>query len=222
MLHGYLSNKESFIRQINFFSRFMRVVAVDMTGFGKSKLMEYPYSLDDYANEIRELLDKLGEKKVDLLAHSFGARVAVRLLKDEKRIDKIVFTGAAGLKPRKSIKYFFKKASFFILKNFVKREKLKFLYSKDYQNLSPVMKKSFQKIISDNLNDEYSKIQNRTLLIFGKKDRQTPPYMAKLMKKLIKKSRLYFFANAGHFCFIEKPDEFNSLVFSFLTEKDND
>ena len=127
MLHGYLSCKESFNSQINFFSRFMRVIAVDMRGFGKSEEMEYPYSLDDYVLEIERVLDFIGEEKVDLLAHSFGARVGIKLANKDKRIDKIVFTGAAGLKPRRGLKYFFRKASFFILKRFVKKEKLKFL-----------------------------------------------------------------------------------------------
>ena len=98
------------------------------------------------------------------------------------------------------------------------KNELTFLYSEDYRNLSPVMKKSFQKIIVDHLDEEYAKIQNKTLLVFGKNDRQTPPYMAKRMKKLIKDSRLYFLANAGHFCFIKQADKFNTLVFNFLTE----
>ena len=64
MLHGYLSNKESFIYQINFFSRFTRVIAVDMTGFGRGKEMKFPYSLSDYVKEIRDVLDEIGEEKV--------------------------------------------------------------------------------------------------------------------------------------------------------------
>ena len=163
----------------------------------------------------------MGEEKVDVLAHSFGARVVVRLLENENRIDKIIFTGAAGLKPRRGIKFFFRKASFFILKNFVKREKLKFLYSQDYRNLSPVMKKSFQMVIAEDLTLEYKKIKNHALLVFGKNDRQTPLYMAKRMKKLMVNSRLSILPKSGHFCFVEKSEEFNSLVFSFLTENKN-
>ena len=199
----------------------MRVVAVDMTGFGKAPQMDFPFSLDDYVKEIKCVLDELGEQKVDVLAHSFGARVVVKLLENENRIGKIIFTGAAGLKPRRGIKFFFRKASFFILKNFVKREKLKFLYSEDYRNLSPIMKKSFQMIIAEDLTLEYKKIKNHTLLVFGKTDRQTPLYMAKRMKKLMQNSRLFILPNTGHFCFIEKSEEFNSIAFSFLTEKKN-
>ena len=216
MLHGYLSCKESFNFQINFFSRFMRVIAIDMRGFGKSEEMEYPYSLDDYLLEIKEILDFLGEEKVDVIAHSFGARVAVKLANKDKRIDKIVFTGAAGLKPRRGLKYLFRKASFFILKRFVKREKLKFLYSEDYRNLSDVKKKSFQKIVGEYLDEEYERLVCNSMLIFGKRDKQTPLYMAKKLKKKIKKSTLVLMEDCGHFCFVEKPEIFNGEVFKFL------
>ena len=216
MLHGYLSKKESFIYQINFFSRFTRVIAVDMTGFGKGNEMEIPYSLSDYVNEIKGILDEIGEEKVDVIAHSFGGRVVAKMLTEENRIDKIIFTGAAGLKPRRGIKYLFKRASFLLLKNFYPKEKLQFLYSNDYRKLSPVMKESLKKIVSENLDECYGKIQNKTLLIFGKKDRETPPSMAKRMRKLVKNSRLTFLLNEGHLCFSENPEKFNGIVFSFM------
>lgn len=116
MLHGYGANKESFIGQIRFFSRYFKVVAVDMSGFGGSPPMTYAYSLDDYAAEIKRVIDELGDDKIIVMAHSFGARVAVRLLRDEKRIDKLIFTGAAGLKPRRSVRYGLKRALFCCLK----------------------------------------------------------------------------------------------------------
>lgn len=194
----------------------MRVVAIDMRGFGKSPEMEYPYSLDDYANEVKEILDFLGEPRVNVIAHSFGARVIIRLAKQDKRIDKIVFTGAAGLKPRRSLKYFLKKASFFILKRFVKREKLKFLYSEDYRNLSEVKKKSFQKIVSDYLEKDLTEIESDCLLVFGKRDKETPSYMARKMKRLLKRANLTFMDGCGHFCFVQKPEQFNGIAFKFL------
>ena len=199
----------------------MRVIAIDMQGFGKSQEIEYPYSLDDYVLEIKQILDYIGEDKVDVIAHSFGARVTIKLAIQDERIDKIVFTGAAGLKPRRSLKYFFRKASFFILKRFVKKEKLKFLYSEDYRNLSEVKKKSFQKIVSEHLDKTVEKLQNDSLLIFGKLDKQTPPYMAKKMAKKISRSKLIFMKDLGHFCFVEDPSKFNGEVFKFLMEKRN-
>ena len=195
------------------------MVAVDMTGFGKSPPMTYAYSLDDYAREIKGVIDELGEDKIDVVAHSFGARVLVRLLADEKRIDKIILTGAAGLKPRRTLKYHIKRDLFKILSVFVPKSRLKCFYSSDYNCLSSVMKESFKLIIRETLDEEYKKITNRTLIVFGKDDRETPLYAAERMRKCVKDSRLVVIARAGHFCFSERPAEFNSAVFSFLMEK---
>ena len=221
MLHGYLSSKESFIHQIRFFSRFRRVVAIDMQGFGKSEELPYPYSVDDYADEVASVLDRLGEKKVDVLAHSFGARVAVKLAERDNRIDKIIFTGAAGLKPKRGVKYLLRRASFLFLKLFIKREKLKFLYSEDYRNLSEVKKQSFKKIVGEHLDGYYKKLNNDCLIVFGSRDKQTPLSYAKRMKKLIKNSRLVVLNGLGHFCFSEDPEGFNGVVFGFLSECNN-
>ncbi len=217
-LCGYLSNKESFLSQIEFFSRFFRVVVPDLSGFGENPEMKFPYSLDDYVDETYGLLNKLGIKKYDMLAHSFGARVAIRLAQKDERADKIVFTGAAGLKPRRGLKYLLRRASFFILKKFVKREKLTFLYSKDYRNLSPVMKESFKKIISETLDEEVGRLQNRALVISGTKDKETPISSQKKLAKKLKNASFEKMNGLGHFCFVERADEFNGKVFKFLTE----
>lgn len=45
MLHGYLATKESFYPQIEYFSRFYRVTALDFLGFGNSGELTEPYSV---------------------------------------------------------------------------------------------------------------------------------------------------------------------------------
>ena len=190
-----------------------------MTGFGNSSDMKTPYNLNDYANEVREVIDELKSDKIDVVAHSFGARVLVKLLQTDKRIDKIVLTGAAGLKPRRSLKYYFKRTAFKVLSVFFQKDRLKRFYSSDYNALSPVMQESFKLIVNEHLDEEYKKIKNKTLIIFGKKDKETPLYMAKRMRKYVKGSKLIVLNKEGHFCFSENPAAFNSAVFSFLMEK---
>lgn len=215
-LHGYGSCKESFLRQINFLSAFRLVVAVDMSGFGKSPPLTYPYTLDDYAAEIKRVLDEIGASSVDLLAHSFGARVAVRLLGNEKRIENLIFTGAAGLTPKRNFRYVARRASFLLLKKFVPRNKLLRFYSRDYREATPIMRESFKFIVSERLDEEYARVENRTLLIFGEKDDQTPLASAKKMHRLMRNSSLVVLKNAGHFCFVDKPSEFNGEALKFL------
>ncbi len=179
--------------------------------------MSYPYSLDDYVAEVYSFMERERILGASVIAHSFGGRIAIRLsAKDKGVFDKIVLTGSAGLKPRRNLKYRIKKATFLILKKFIKRERLKKFYSKDYNALSPVMQESFKKIISCHLDGEAKNIENETLIINGKKDRETPPYMAKRLKKYIKSSKLVFIKDAGHFAFIDRPKTFNETVKEFL------
>lgn len=179
--------------------------------------MEYPYSLDDYINEVKQFMKEKGLKKPMVVAHSFGGRIALKMMANTPEIfDKVVLTGCAGLKPKKTIKKVAKKILFNTLKPFVKRERLKRFYSKDYVNLSPIMKESFKKIIAENLDYTLEKIQNKTLIIFGEQDKETPIYMAKKLNRNIKNSKLIILKDAGHFCFIDKPKRFNLEVREFF------
>lgn len=211
-----MSNKESFLYQINALKNFRRVIAIDITGFGKSKKMEYAYSLYDYVLDVLNVINELNLTEYDLLAHSFGGRIAVRLSLIDTRVNKIILTGSAGLKPKRKLSYYFKVYSYKLIKRAFKNRQLKGFGSVEYQMLNGVEKKSYVKIVNEFLDDKVSKIQNKTLLIFGALDNQTPLYMAKRFNKKIANSTLYVIDGAGHFCFVEKPYEFNAIMLEFL------
>lgn len=191
--------------------------APSFKGFGDNKGMEYPYSLDDYVRELKEYFDKNKIARPHVIAHSFGARVIIKALSQSQvEIDKLVLTGAAGLKPKPTLKKRAKKIAFSLLKRVVKREKLKCFYSKDFLALDGVMKESFKKIVGENLDYALPLIKNQTLLVFGDGDKETPLYMAKKFSDNIKNSRLLIIKDAGHFCFVDKPYKFNMEVREFL------
>lgn len=216
-LHGYLSSSKSFGYQLNFFSKDFEVYAPDFKGFGQNLGMEKPYSLDDYVKEFKEFLDKNNIGCPHVIAHSFGGRVALKALaEDSQLVDKLVLTGSAGLKPKLTVKKAVRRVAFKVLKRFVKKEKLSRFYSKDYLMLDEVMKQSFIKIVNEHLDYTLPLIKNKTLIVFGKNDRETPLYMAKKLNKGIVDSKLIIIENAGHFCFVDKPYKFNTEVREFL------
>lgn len=211
-----MSNNESFVRQTEFFKRYYRVIAPDFTGFGKSKKMSYAYNLDDFVLEIKNLLDEINASKVDVIAHSFGARVALKLSLTDNRINKMVLTGAAGIKPKRSLKYHFKVFIFKAYKKLFKNGKFKGFESADYKMLSGIEKKSFVLIVNEHLDDILKDINNDTLILSGDKDSETPPYMQKRLNKKLKNSKLTFIKGAGHFAFVSNPYEFNLKAREFL------
>lgn len=182
--------------------------------------MDYPYSLSDYVNEVREYMYKRGIVKPHVIAHSFGGRIALKAAAENGGVfDKLVLTGSAGLKPERSFKYKVKTKAFKILSRFLPKSALKGFYSKEYLSLSPVMKESFCKIVNEHLDGVLPRIKNRTLIVFGENDKETPLYMAERLHKGIENSELVVIKNAGHFCFIDKPLKFNGEVKEFLLRK---
>ncbi len=194
--------------------------ALDFKGFGENKGMEKPYSLDDYVFDLKKYIDDNGLNKPCVIAHSFGARV---VLKTEylypETFEKIVLTGGAGLKPRKSFKRTLKRVLFKVLKKVLPRKYLRRLYSPDYLVLDDVMKKSFVKIVGEHLDYTLSSIKTPTLIVCGNKDKDTPLYMAKRLNKGLPNSKLLIIKGAGHFAFLDKPFKFNTEVKEFLLSK---
>lgn len=216
-MHGYLSSGKCFYNQLSYFSRDFEVFAPDLKGFGYNADMPYPYSLDDYINDVAEYLYKHGLKKPHVVAHSFGGRITIKGVATKKLdFDKIVLTGCAGLKPKNTLKKRAKRLCFNIAKKFIKREKLTRFYSTDYLSLNAVMKQSFVKIVNEHLDGYLRFIQNQTLIINGEEDRETPLYMAKKLNQNILNSRLLVFKGCSHFCFLDKPNKFNMEVKEFI------
>lgn len=216
-LHGYLSCGASFCYQTNYFGKDFNVFAPDLTGFGTNKNMEKPYSLDDYVDWVVAYIKANGIKRPSVIAHSFGTRIVLKATYRYGDIfDKLVLTGAAGLKPKITFKKAIKKGAFKVLKKVIPKEKLVGFYSKDYLSLSPIMRESFIKIVNEHLDYTLDKIYNPTLLIFGDKDLETPLYMAKRLNLGIKNSTLRVYKGAGHFCFLDKRHTFNREVREFL------
>lgn len=216
-MHGYLSSGQSFFNQITHFSRDFEVFAPDLVGFGTNQDMPYPYSLDDYIDSVDKYMEQNEIVNPFIVAHSFGGRIAIKGIATKKLgCKKLVLTGSAGLKPKRTIKKTLKKTCFCFFKRFVKKEKLIKFYSKDYLALNQTMRSSFIKIVGEHLESYLPLIQVPTLIINGKLDKETPLYMAKRLNKNISDSTLKVFDGCGHFCFLDKPNKFNMEVREFL------
>ena len=218
MLHGYLSSKEAFFAQIEYFSRFFRVTAIDFLGFGHSRGLSTAFSVSDYAVWTKEILSLLGIKKPHVIAHSFGCRVVVKLASTEKDFfDKIVLTGAAGIILKRGFRYKIKVKTYRLVKRFAPRYAEKRFGSEEYKKLSPLMKESYKKIVNEDLRMDARKIENETLIVQGEQDKTTTLREAETYLSCLQKGRLRIM-EGGHFAFAEHPCVFNLIVEEFLYE----
>ena len=220
LLHGYLSNKESFYYQIKFLSQYFKVTAPDIVGFGKSSPIDKPYSVDDYCDWLEDFIKKSKLERPHILAHSFGARVALKYLGGRGGdAEKLIITGGAGIVKPRSPRYMRRVKAYRRVKKLFPKFAEKHFGSKEYRTLSPLMKESYKLIVNEDLRECASETGNKTLLVYGRDDTVTPACEeGEIFNKLIVGSRLCIM-DGGHFCFSEHPDEFNYTIYKFLMDE---
>ena len=77
------------------------------------------------------------------------------------------------------------------------------------------MKKVFVRIVCSDLKSLLPLIKCETLIVWGKTDRDTPPYMAKQFKEGIAGSEIVWL-DGGHFAYLENPFVFLKITEAFL------
>lgn len=214
-LHGWGGGLSSFKAAFNYFDKLnYSVLNLDLPPFGESGNPLENFDIYSYYNLVLELLKKLNITKVNVVAHSFGGRIAILLAsKNSRLIESLTLTSAAGIKPKKSIVTRFKIINYKLKKKFIKNKNLLKKYgSRDYKNLSPLMKKVFVKVVNENLTKYLKTIKTKTLIVWAKDDLETPLYMAKKLNKKIENSGLYLFDSGGHFCYLKHHNQFVKAI----------
>ena len=160
--------------------------------------------------------------------------MALRLAADSpEMVNRLVITGGAGLrKPRteeqekRSAAYQKKKRVLLglgkvplagALADKAMRALQRKYGSPDYNALDDEMKKTFVKVVSEDLRPLLPKVRASTLLIWGEKDTETPLWMGQAMEKEIPDAGLVVFENDDHFAYLHQWPRFVKIVRAFLT-----
>ena len=203
------------------------VYNLDLPGFGKSDEPREVWGVDEYVGMLEEFVSKLGISKPIILGHSYGGRIGI-LYSSKNEVDKLILVDAAGIKPRRSLKYYFKVYSFktgkvltrLLLGKAKAAERIETMRKKkgssDYANSSPVMRAVMSKSVNQDLKYAMPAIKAPTLLIWGENDTATPLADAKIMESLIPDAGLVSFPGCGHYSFLDNPYQFAAVLRSFI------
>lgn len=219
-LHGWGGSINSFLGVGKVLAGFgFFVVIVDFMGFGESEEPKQPKTIYSYAGDVEKLIKDLNLENVSIVGHSFGGRIGI-ILASRGILTKLVLVDSAGIKPKRGLLYYlrvkkYKRLKKKVLKNKLDKKVLENYGSSDYKSLSPVMKASFTMVVNEDLTPLLGLIGCETLIVWGKKDKDTKMYMARILKRKIKKSRLVVY-NAGHYSYLERLDKFISDLYEFL------
>lgn len=209
LLHGNGEDGNYFLNQTAYFSKSYRVITVDTRGHGKSPRGVKPFTIRQFAEDLKWLMDELSIEKADILGFSDGGNIAlVFALRYPERVDRLILNGANlnshGVKPQVQIPIIFgyKIASLFSGK-------------------SPEARKHAEMLglmVNDPNIDvkELSHISAKTLVIAGTKDMIKGRHTRKIAEN-IPNSRLVLL-NGNHFIAAQSPDAFNRIVEEFLLD----
>jgi len=233
LVHGFLGSSKMWEPQIKFFKDYFRVITPDLPGFGKSNKSKPLNSIESISNLLLEILKKKKVDKFNLLGHSMGGMIAQEMAQSiGNKISKLVCysTGPIGEMPgrfetvdqsRKNLKRIgLDKTVKNIAKTwFIEGEKAKYFnlcIEAGKQTSMEAADKTLVAFKNWNGVQNLKNIKNKTLIIWGNKDKSYDITQVNILKKNILNSSLNIFKNCAHNIHLEKVNEFNSKVQEFL------
>ncbi|HDJ29526.1 MAG TPA: alpha/beta hydrolase [Candidatus Acetothermia bacterium] len=241
-LNGIMMNTISWAYLVPVISQQFQLILMDFRDQGRSSRMSAEYSLDIHVGDVLALLDELGLPKVHLLGLSYGGQVALKFtLAHQDRLHTLILPNtnnyitnhlseigkawevAAALNDGEK---FFKLAIPFIYSRSFYARALDQLHARQEMFKEMLTKEWFEAFIrlSHSTNnfrvspEELERITVPTLLIGAEDDIITPVELMRAMHEKIKGSEFVVIPEAGHGAFLEKADEFLTLILGFVTK----
>lgn len=227
LMHGWGCDRTIWTNTVQQLKSNYRVVTIDFAGFGRSDEPTTVWGVEEYTRSIEALVAHLGVERPSFVAHSFGGRVAI-VYASRNAVDKLVFADVAGVKPRRTWRYYYKVYSFkamrYALPLLIGKRKAQMLVeqrraaagSSDYNSATPMMRAILSKCVNEDLCHLMPKVKASVLLFWGDKDTATPISDARKMERLMPNAGLVIAEGAGHYAMLEQPQLWQASLKSFL------
>jgi 2-hydroxymuconate-semialdehyde hydrolase len=242
LIHGLGGQTYNFRYNIPVLSQRLRVVALDLKGFGYSERPDdSDYSLAAQAGLVGEFMDRLDIPRAAVLGHSMGGAIALRLaVTSPQKVDRLVLVGSAppnGMVPwvagSPPLRPLLRVGTTLILHQPGLREKVLQYGFYDPAFLSAEMVEEFRRsasirgstdaiasLLSDAARDEpvdVSQVSQPVLLLWGEGDRWTSVRLARRLADALPNARLQVIGRARHMVLEERPEESNEAILAFLS-----
>jgi 3-oxoadipate enol-lactonase len=212
-----------------------RVVRMDVRGHGKSEVTPRPYSLDQLADDARDVLDALGIDKAHWVGLSMGGMIGQAFaLRHPTRLRRLVLAnttssyGAEGPKMWEARAKAVTEGGMAAIKDFAMAR----YFSDEFRAREAALVASVgdrflatpaqgyigccDAIRGLDFTSRLGRIEAPTLVIAGEKDLGTPVSMSQAIASAIPRARLAIIPGAAHLSAVENPGAFNELVAAFL------
>lgn len=227
LLHGLFGTLSNFEGIINRFGESFNVV-VPMLPIYELPLVKT--GLGGLLDYVSDFVEKKGYSDMHLLGNSLGGHLAqLYAMKFPARVKSITLTGSSGLFeaamgsgfPKRGDREYIKNkvGDVFYDPNTATPELIDEVFeitTNREKALRVVM--TSKSAVRQNLADKLHQIKQPVLLVWGKQDEVTPPFVAEKFHELLADSRLVWVDKCGHAPMMEHPDHFNDILANFLKE----
>lgn len=239
LLHAFPLSSAMWLAQREGLSAVCRVVTPDQRGFGGTPLGHDEPSLDEAADDVAGLLDKLGLDRVVLGGLSMGGYVALAFWRRHRdRVAALVLADTKATADPPAVAESRERIAAAVLagqESLLVDEVLPKLVgqtTKDRRALVLGRVKAFVQgapayavawseramALRPDSTPDLAGIDVPTLVVVGEEDELSSPAEAEAMAGAVPGARLVRLAGAGHLSAVEVPEEFNAAVREFLAE----
>ena len=217
LLHGWGQNIEM-MKPVGDRLSNNRIVIIDLPGYGKSSEPDYVWTIYDYVDCIKELLDSLNINKPILIGHSFGGKISL-VYASIYDVEKLILFGSPFKKKveKLSIKTkLLKKAKKIPGLNKLEGFAKKHMGSTDYRNASDMMRKILVSTVNLDVTDDVKKIKCPTFIIWGTLDEAVPVEDAYELEKLISDAGVVVYEGCSHYAYLERLNQVVNVIKVFI------
>ncbi|MEP0825115.1 MAG: alpha/beta fold hydrolase, partial [Nitrososphaera sp.] len=101
LIHGLGGSIESWTNNIEELAKTLRVIAIDLPGFGQSDKPKINYTIKFYRDFIVDFLEQLQVDKISIVGSSLGGHIAAEVaMSHSALVEKLILMSPAGTPPR--------------------------------------------------------------------------------------------------------------------------
>lgn len=230
LLHGLMGGLSNFTSVINRFQDFYNVVMPVLPIYD---LPIISISMQAYVDFLADFFRYKNYQKVHLVGNSLGGHIGLMFtLQHQENVLSLTLTGSSGLYESAMGTSFPKRGNYeyietktretFYDPNIATKELVEEIYNtvNDRGKALRIVATS-KSAVRNNLGDKLYLLKIPVLLIWGKQDGVTPPFVAEKFHELIPNSKLCWIDKCGHAPMMEHPEQFNDYLAIFLQELKN-
>ncbi|WP_299669224.1 alpha/beta hydrolase [uncultured Polaribacter sp.] len=229
VLHGLMGALSNFGKTFTHFSENGYHVLIPELPLYSLPLLKT--NVKNLASFLKEFMEYKELNKAILLGNSLGGHIGLYFTKHyPEKVNALVLTGSSGLYEKAMGDSFPKRGNYEYIEQKTKdvfydpeigtKEMVDDVFKIVNDRSAVIRTLSIAKsAIRHNMANDIPEMTQPTCLIWGKQDNVTPPEVAEDFHKLLPDSDLFWIDKCGHAAMMERPEEFNTILHKWFTDR---